>query len=256
MNTIKKLVYLALLLILSACNLPTGSRGTQGPQLTIQNASASRDAAGLPIITVDYTVTYPSDLYAQTLPGVPTLTCTMKQTQLTRDRTFTGAPVNITGTTKDPQTGQASIAVPEDGKNIGGGFSVTCTLVSDRTLAESNSVSVDVPKLPDPPTLDPVTEKYVNSFAGTWDTNWGIMTCTVSGASVNCDYTHDSGKINATLSNDGRTMVGQWSESPSYKPPSDGGRVAFTLSDDGNSLSGDWSYGDGASEGSWTGTRQ
>ena len=125
---------------INACNLPTVSGGTQPPQVSIQNAMASRDpATGLPIVSVDYTVKYPSDLYAQTLPSIPTLTCGMQQTQLTRERIFTGASVNITGTTTAPQTGQATISVSEDDKSIGGEFSIECTLTSDRQLAISNT---------------------------------------------------------------------------------------------------------------------
>src|SRR5688572_19409656 len=67
---------LVILIMLSAsitgCNLPMVSSGTQPPQVSIQNATATRDpATGLPIVIVDYTVKYPSDLYAQTLPGIP-----------------------------------------------------------------------------------------------------------------------------------------------------------------------------------------
>lgn len=136
---------------ISGCNLPMASAGTNPPQVSIQNATASRDpATGLPFVMVDYTVKYPSDLYAQTLPSVPTLTCSMRQTQLTRERAFTGAPSRVTGTTAAPQTGQATIAiVSEDDKLIGGEFSIQCVLNSDRQLATSNTISVNVPKLDD-----------------------------------------------------------------------------------------------------------
>ena len=97
---------------------------------------------------------------------------------------------------------------------------------------------------------------YVNGFAGNWDTNWGDMTCSVSGQTVKCNYTHDSGKIEATLSADGVTMEGTWSESPTYLPPDDAGRVTFTLSADDNSISGYWWYGQDQGGGSWTGTRK
>lgn len=105
-------------------------------------------------------------------------------------------------------------------------------------------------------TPNPTDVAYVGGFAGVWDTNWGEMTCSVNGLLVHCEYTHDQGRIDATLSGDGRTMEGQWAEYPSYSPPNDGGRVAFTLSKDGNTISGDWSYGQGSSQGSWTGTRK
>lgn len=167
---------LVILIVLSAslsgCNLPLVSSGTQPPQVSIQNATASRDpATGLPIVTVDYTVKYPSDLYSQTLPSIPTLTCSMKQTQLTRDRTFIGAAVNITGTTAVPQTGQATIAVSEDDKSIGGEFSIECSLNSDRQLATSNTVSVNIPQLdtegPQPTEIQNTTCQW--QVAGTWN---------------------------------------------------------------------------------------
>ncbi|SEF04103.1 hypothetical protein SAMN05444161_9023 [Rhizobiales bacterium GAS191] len=127
-----------------------GSSGTDPPKVTIENAKASRDSAGLPVITLNYTVKYPSDLYAQTLSGVPTLTCSLVQKQLTQDRTLPGAPINITGTSAAPQKGQLIIKVSDSDKSIGGEFSVTCTLASDRVLGTSNTVSVDVPKPPNP----------------------------------------------------------------------------------------------------------
>ncbi|MDQ2692165.1 MAG: hypothetical protein M3Y68_09055 [Chloroflexota bacterium] len=158
-------IWIVLSASILGCNRPTVSSGTQPPQVSIQNATATRDpATGLPIVTVDYTVKYPSDMYAQTLPSTPTLTCSMKQTQLTRDRTFTGAPVNITGMTIAPQTGQATISVSEDDKAIGGEFSIECSLNSDRQLAISNTVSVNIPQ----PTLEEPGATQTQSTACQW----------------------------------------------------------------------------------------
>ncbi len=106
------------------------------------------------------------------------------------------------------------------------------------------------------PVPDPASIAYVGGFAGQWSTNWGDMTCRVEGTKVYCEYTHDQGRIEATLSADGRTMDGQWAEYPSYSPPRDGGRVIFRLSDDGNAISGEWWYGQDTYGGSWTGTRK
>ena len=105
-------------------------------------------------------------------------------------------------------------------------------------------------------TINPTQAAYVSGFAGTWDTNWGDMTCSVDNQTVNCNYTHDIGKIEAGLSLDGITMEGSWSESPSYQPPDDGGKVTFTLSADGNSISGYWWYGQNGDGGAWAGTRK
>ena len=105
-------------------------------------------------------------------------------------------------------------------------------------------------------TINPTQAAYVSGFSGTWDTNWGVMTCSVDGQMVKCNYTHDVGKIEAWLSQDGKTMQGTWSESPSYQPPDDGGRVTFSLSRDGNSITGYWWYGQNKAGGSWTGTRK
>lgn len=96
---------------------------------------------------------------------------------------------------------------------------------------------------------------YVKGFAGKWSSNWGDMEFTVNGTQVIGHYTHDQGRIEATLSPDGKTMVGVWLESPSYKPPRDGGKVTFELLPDGDHLQGKWGYGDNLDGGPWTGTR-
>lgn len=91
--------------------------------------------------------------------------------------------------------------------------------------------------------------------SGNWDTNWGPMTLSASNGKLTGHYTHDKGRIQGTLSADGRTLQGWWSEYPSYKGPKDGGRFLFRLSPDGKSLSGRWGYGDSLEAGDWTGTR-
>lgn len=96
---------------------------------------------------------------------------------------------------------------------------------------------------------------YVKGFAGKWTSNWGDMEFTVNGTKVIGHYTHDQGRIEATLSPDGKTMVGVWLESPSYKPPNDGGKVTFELLPDGDHIKGRWGYGDNLDGGDWTGTR-
>jgi hypothetical protein len=69
------------------------------------------------------------------------------------------------------------------------------------------------------------------------------MTCSVDGQKLNCNYAMDAGKIEGTLGSDGKTMEGNWSESPSCTPPTNGGRMTLTLSADGNTITGTWGYG-------------
>ena len=172
----RNLVSFVILIVLSVisisgCNLPMASRGTKPPQVSIQNAIAGRDpATGVPFVIVDYTVQYPSDLYAQTLPNIPTLTCRISQTQLTRESSFIGTPANIIGTTAAPQTGEITIS---GDKSIAGEFFVECTLNSDHKLATSNRLSVDVPTMVFEP-LAPTDE--VQSVACEWQVTgtWNV----------------------------------------------------------------------------------
>jgi hypothetical protein len=79
------------------------------------------------------------------------------------------------------------------------------------------------------------------------------MQLSVSANKVTGDYTHDSGKIAATLNKN--VLVGKWSESPSYAEPNDAGDMEFQLSDDCKSFTGNWRYGStGDWSGGWTGT--
>ena len=93
------------------------------------------------------------------------------------------------------------------------------------------------------------------SFTGSWNTNWGTQTMSVSGNTLTGSYTYDSGKISGTVSADGRTFTGKWSEAPTYAGPQDAGPVTLALSADGNSFSGTWSYDGGGGGGGWSGTR-
>ena len=130
-------------------------------------------------------------------------------------------------------------------------FAPTLTVTPTKIMTGTHE-----PTLTTTPTPNPTDAAYVGGFEGTWDTNWGIMTCSVIGTSVHCEYTWDQGRIDAVLSADGRTMNGQWAEAPSYAPPDDGGRVTFTLSGDGNTINGSWWYGQDSGGGPWTGTRK
>ncbi|WP_456392613.1 hypothetical protein [Nitratifractor sp.] len=94
------------------------------------------------------------------------------------------------------------------------------------------------------------------SVAGIWDTSFGMMRLQQKGRQVWGSYTHDSGKIQGILQ--GHTLIGQWSESPSYRPPKDAGDFYFRFSDDGRNFNGKWRYGFGGSkwEDQWSGVRR
>ena len=108
---------------------------------------------------------------------------------------------------------------------------------------------------PAPPTPTPTPITPTGDWSGTWGSNWGQMTLTQSGNQVTGSYTHDNGRISATVS--GNTLRGIWSEAPSYAPPDDAGEMVFNMSADRQSFTGDWRYGStgGWQSGGWTGTR-
>jgi len=86
-----------------------------------------------------------------------------------------------------------------------------------------------------------VNDQQVVNFQGVWDTNWGEMRLTQSGANVAGTYTQQDGKIKGTVKDN--VLIGKWSEAPSYSEPHDTGDVELELSEDGNSFSGRWRYG-------------
>lgn len=89
------------------------------------------------------------------------------------------------------------------------------------------------------------------SWSGTWETTWGNMILTQSGASVSGTYEHDDGKIIGTVS--GNTLTGTWSEYPSYAPPEDAGDFVFEMTTDGKGFGGEWRYGSDGGWGTWDG---
>lgn len=134
---------IVVLLSLSACEIwffPTPK-----PVLSISNASAIRDeVTDLPLVTVNWKLSFPSDAYPQTADAV-SVVCSMTQRYVTGPRSFTGAIVGVAATNKGPFTGSASILVPEDGRYVKGTFYVMCRVngIADETV--SNEISVTIP---------------------------------------------------------------------------------------------------------------
>jgi hypothetical protein len=92
------------------------------------------------------------------------------------------------------------------------------------------------------------------TFAGKWDTTYGIMTLTVNNNIVTGTYEEGDGMISGTVR--GNTLTAVWTELPTRFPPDDAGDLAFTLSSDGSSFTGKWRYGSSGEDWeSWDGTR-
>jgi len=134
-----------------------------------------------------------------------------------------------------------------------GSAPVSPSVTTTYTLTATNSAgirseTVTVTVIPEPgdsPTLN---------WAGTWETNYGIMHLSQTGSQVTGTYEHDNGKIEGNVS--GSTLTGTWSESPSYAPPDDAGDVELTMSPDLSSFTGQWRYGfSGDWDGPWSGAR-
>ncbi|MFZ5945608.1 MAG: hypothetical protein ACOYVD_16050 [Bacillota bacterium] len=81
------------------------------------------------------------------------------------------------------------------------------------------------------------------NWAGTWETNWGMVNFTQSGAQVTGSYPGWSGTVTAAVS--GERLSGRWSESNFTKD------FEITLTPDGNSFLGQWSASHG-NRGNWT----
>ena len=87
-------------------------------------------------------------------------------------------------------------------------------------------------------------------FAGAWNTSYGTMTFTRSGNQITSSYDFDGGNIRGTLSEDGRTLIGTYTETSAK------GTFRFTLAADGKSFSGTWNRTSGTMEppsGKWLG---
>jgi hypothetical protein len=87
-------------------------------------------------------------------------------------------------------------------------------------------------------------------FAGAWKTTFGTMTFERSGNQITASYDFDGGNIRGTISGDGRTLTGTYTETSAK------GTFRFSLAADGKSFSGNWSRTSGTRNppsGEWSG---
>ena len=93
------------------------------------------------------------------------------------------------------------------------------------------------------------------TFDGMWKTNFGTLIIKTKGKKVIGMYKNGNGKIEGTLSDDGYTITGRWSEAPDYKAPKHAGRFIFKLSKTGASFKGLWGFGDEEPDSEWVGRK-
>ena len=97
---------------------------------------------------------------------------------------------------------------------------------------------------PGPTTPGGTTGLVATTFDGSWDTDWwGRLNLTISGNTVSGTYEESAGRVSGTLSADGKTIDGWWSEAPDYDPPASAGRFVLTLSADAQSFTGWFLFG-------------
>jgi hypothetical protein len=93
-------------------------------------------------------------------------------------------------------------------------------------------------------------ESRCKGFAGTWKTKYGTMTSVRSGNQITASYDFDGGNLRGTISADGRTLTGTYTEISAK------GTFRFTLATDGKSFMGNWTRTSGTREpasGIWSG---
>lgn len=108
-----------------------------------------------------------------------------------------------------------------------------------------------------------VGERSGDNFAGTWNTDYGQMTLSMSNSQTSGTYTTDNGRIQGSVS--GQTLNGYWIEDGSARKCSTAkqgsfhwGRIQYTLGSNGRKFNGQWSYCDDpitGSSGAWNGNQ-
>lgn len=82
---------------------------------------------------------------------------------------------------------------------------------------------------------------FASNWTGTWNTNYGKLVMERDGDWVIGAYEHNKGKLVGVIK--GNTLVGTWSEAPSYNKPDNAGEFEFIISADGKTFSGKWRRG-------------
>ncbi len=126
-------------------------------------------------------------------------------------------------------TYRLSMNMPYDGA-YQGSFSVPST--------EWQTLAVEFETMVPTVTPTPVLNSATPGFDGTWETESGLMILEVSGTTVTGVYEDEEGKVTGTLSPDGRTLTGTWSDAPTYAPPYDQGTLVLVLSESGDAFEG------------------
>ena len=93
----------------------------------------------------------------------------------------------------------------------------------------------------------------VDTWSGTWNTNFNVMKLTQTGNHVEGTYVYDDGHLTGTVSGD--TLEGRWDEAPTRKGD-DAGPFTFTMGASGKSFTGTWRHESRPTEplGDWHGT--
>ncbi|MBN1880736.1 MAG: hypothetical protein JW885_01070 [Deltaproteobacteria bacterium] len=132
------------------------------------------------------------------------------------------------------------------------------SIASTPTPTPPGGTTPSVPSTPGGTTTPSPTSPGGNSgpvattFGGGWNTDWwGRLNLTVSGNSVSGTYEESAGRVTGTLSADGKTIDGWWSEAPDYDPPGSAGKFVLTLSANAQSFTGWWCFGN-STESSFT----
>jgi len=167
------------------------------------------------------------------------------------DGTLSGSTLIGTWTEQD-QTGRIEWTMSADCNSFTGRYNHSLSATSGWYPLHKAATRVGQPQPQPEPDNQPSPEPVNPSWEGTWNTDWGSMDITVSGATATGTYTTNNGKLDGKIN--GRYFSGTWSRSPSYSAPKDAGAFLFVMSEDGNSFKGDWKYSDCSWMGPWDGT--